>query len=71
MTTTKLYRVHFFTAVDGREDYYFASLPAVYGRFSEDAVGVGLDTLLNSAPKPGKPRITRRCAIYREEMHHS
>ena len=71
MKTTYFYRLHFFVPVEGRTDYYFSSLPCMYGRFSEDALGVTWQTIKNSAPKPGNPRITRKCAIYREEMYRN
>lgn len=68
MRTTRFYRLHFFMPVEGCQDYYFSSLPDMYKRFSEEVLGVTWQTLKNSAPKAGKPRITRKCAIYREEM---
>lgn len=68
--TTNIYRVHFGTPPlnDGKEDYYYSSLAAIYEQFTEEQVGVTLKALWSLRVTQGEPYIGRLCTITLEAL---
>ena len=63
-------KLQFFAPVDGRTDYYFSSLAAIYERFSPKQIGCALATLWGSNVEIGNPKSTRLCVISREPLYN-
>lgn len=59
-------RVHFFEPINGKQDYYFGSLKAIYTQFTTQQVGCCLCRLYGVAP--GKPKETRQCQVSKETI---
>ena len=68
MATKHFYRVHFHTPVEGIQDYYFQFASLIYERFNAHDIGITRNSFFACSPKPGVPRVTRKCTIYYEEM---
>lgn len=64
----KIYRVSFAVPVDGVSDFYFASLAAIFERFSVDDIGCGLSNLWRGTVAPGKPYQNKKCKISEEVL---
>lgn len=57
-------RVHFFELINGKQDYYFGSLKAIYTQFTTQQIGCCLHKLYGITTN--KPRATQRCRISKE-----
>lgn len=58
--------VHFFEPINGRTDYYFGSLQAIYKTFTASQIGCRLYRLYGVSDT--KPVTTKRCQITRQEI---
>lgn len=56
-------RVRFFQPIDGKTDFYFGSLAAIYVLFSDEQIGCNLRTLYCSKITESDPKVTRTCII--------
>lgn len=63
-------KVQFLVPVDGRTEYYFSSLAAIFERFSVEQIGCALSTLWNCNIDIHRPKTTRRCVISREPIYN-
>lgn len=63
-------KLQFFAPVDGRTDYYFSSVAAIFERFTPAQVGCALSTLWGSKIAPGRPKATSLCVISRELVYN-
>ena len=61
--------VHFLHAIDGRTDYFFGCLRAIFDRFSPEVVGTQLYKLWNANAGKGEKVVTSTCTIERVELH--
>lgn len=57
-------RVHFYELVNGKQDYYFGSLKAIYTQFTPQQIGCRLHRLYGIKPLASKE--TQRCRISKE-----
>jgi len=60
--------VHFFLPIDGKHDYYFGSLKAIYTRFTPEQIGCNVENLWSSSIEPDNPKATRNCLISKHEV---
>ena len=66
---SSIIKVSFFEPVEGKSDYYFSSLSAIYDLFSPEQVGCSLGRLWASKVRLDNPKVTRTCRISREPLH--
>lgn len=67
-----VYRVSFHEpmpeATDGKTDFFFTSLAAIYDRFSTEDIGCKVSRLWNLKISPDKPYVGRKCTITKEPV---
>jgi hypothetical protein len=63
-----VYRVSFKKPIDGKTDYFFGSLAAIYTSFSPQEVGCKVTRLWNVKVAAGNPYIGRRCTVSKERI---
>lgn len=63
-----LVKVEFFVPVDGKKEYYFGSLAAIYDHFTPEQIGCKLESLWNSKIVPGKPKSTKHCVVSKHKV---
>ena len=69
ITFSTMVRVRFFEPVDGKRDWYFGSLSAIYGVFDTAAIGATLSSLYAQRLKPGRGKaVTPKCAITKQRI---
>lgn len=71
-TITYLYKVTFNKAPaghDGKRDFFFGSLAAIYTLFSADDIGCKVERLWNLKITPEKPYFGRRCTITKDPFY--
>ncbi|HPW66947.1 MAG TPA: hypothetical protein PLS84_07660 [Salinivirgaceae bacterium] len=68
VTKSQIIKVEFFLPVDGKKEYYFGSLAAIYERFSEEQIGCKLETLWAHKLAENNPKSTRKCVITRQNI---
>lgn len=56
-------RVSFHDPVDGKTDYFFGSLKAIYSVFTPDQIGCGLGALYFSKITRERKKVTEKCVI--------
>lgn len=67
-TKSQIVQVHFFEPVEGKTDYYFGSLKAIYAKFTNEQVGTSLDSLYASKISQDNAKVTKKCRIVRQEV---
>ncbi len=61
-------KVQFHVPVDGRTEYYFGSLAAIYERFTAEQIGCNVERLWNSNISADNPKVTSRCVITKHKI---
>lgn len=61
-------KVQFFKPVDGKTDYYFGSLKAIYERFTPEQIGCNVERLWSSNITPDNPKATSKCIISKHNV---
>lgn len=61
-------KVMFLIPVEGKKEYYFGSLSAIYDTFTSEQIGCGLVTLWKAKIEPGKEKKTSKCVISKHEV---
>jgi hypothetical protein len=64
-----IYRVSFNEPMNGKTDYFFSSLSAIYTDFSAEEIGCKVTRLWNIKITPDRPYIGRKCTITKEPLH--
>lgn len=64
-------KVSFHDAVDGKCDYYFGSLKAIYSVFTAEQIGCGLITLYGAHISLTKKKATDKCVISKHRLIRS
>lgn len=64
----KVYKVEFSEPVNGKRDYYFGSLSAIYDVFTPDQVGCKVSRLWNVGITQERPYTGKKCRISVEEV---
>lgn len=67
-TKSQIVQVHFFEPVEGKTDYYFGSLKAIYAKFTKEQVGISLDSLYTCKISRDNAKVTKKCRIIRQEV---
>lgn len=67
-TKSQIVQVHFFEPVEGKTDYYFGSLKAIYAKFTKEQIGISLDSLYTSKISQDNAKVTKKCRIIRQEV---
>ncbi len=65
---SQIVQVHFFEPVEGKTDYYFGSLKAIYAKFTKEQVGISLDSLYTCKISQDNAKVTKKCRIIRQEV---
>ncbi|AQY21346.1 hypothetical protein [Riemerella anatipestifer] len=68
MNETKIYHISFFESVNGKKDYYFGSISAIFSCFTTEQVGVAASTLYNLKLNIGDEHRTKFCLIKKERL---
>jgi hypothetical protein len=68
LTKSRCLRVQFFEPVDGKTDYYFGSIKAIYERFKATEIGLSMLSLYSRRISEVMPVVTRKCLISRIEI---
>ena len=72
VTKSKVYRVAFYKPVNGKTDYYFGSLAAIFKLFTSEQIGCALGTLYAHKFLTGKIETeTPKCRITTEWLFRS
>ena len=61
-------RVQFFEPVDGKTDYYFGSIKAIYTKFHASEIGLTIGSLYGRRLTEESPIVTEKCRITRVEI---
>lgn len=54
--------------VEGKQEYLFGSLAAIYEKFTPSQIGCKLSTLWKAKIEPNKPKKTSNCTISKHEV---
>lgn len=65
ITKSEIYKVEFFEPVNGKTEYYYGSLKAIYVDFDQDTIGCALSTLYGAKISTDQPKVTNKCIIKR------
>ena len=68
VTNSRCLRVQFFEPVDGKTDYYFGSIKAIYARFKPSEIGLTMGSLYSKRVSEVTPAVTDKCRITRIEI---
>lgn len=61
-------KVQFFNPVNGKTEYYFGSLKAIYEQFTPEQIGCTVERLWASNITPDNPRATAKCVITKHSV---
>ena len=61
-------KVMFLVPVEGKKEYYFGSLSAIYDTFTNEQIGCSLKTLWKAKIEPGKAKRTKKCIVSKHEV---
>ena len=61
-------RVQFFEPVDGKTDYYFGSIKAIYTKFNATEIGLTIGSFYGRRLSEDSPIVTDKCRITRVEI---
>lgn len=63
-----IYRVEFKEPVNGKTDYFFGSLSAIFVSFTPVEIGCGVRRLWNIGVTEERPYVGRKCTITKEPL---
>jgi len=61
--------VHFFESRNGKNDYFFGSIKAIYTLFCASDIGLTMKSLYSKGVKTDRPAVTDKCRITRIEIN--
>lgn len=67
-TKSQIIQVHFFEPVDGKTDYYFGSLRAIYAHFTQEQIGATLEALYAAHITQTNAKVTNKCRVIKQEV---
>lgn len=65
ITKSEIYKVEFFEPVNGKTEYYYGSLKAIFTEFEPEAIGCSLSRLYSYGITAENAKVTNRCIIRR------
>ena len=65
---SQIVQVHFFEPVNGKADYYFGSLKAIYAEFNKEQIGITLESLYAYGVTQERAKVTKTCRIIKQEL---
>lgn len=69
MTTQKhIYRLSFKEPIDGKTDYFYGSLSAIFTNFTPEEIGCKVHRLWNLKITEDEPYIGKKCTITKESL---
>jgi len=69
MTAQKhIYRVSFKEPIDGKTDYFFGGLSAIFTNFTPEEIGCKVQRLWNLKITENNPYIGKKCTISKERL---
>lgn len=68
MSKKIIYHVKFHEAIEGKTDYFFSSITAIYNMFTTEQIGVARQTLYQQSLNPGDEYRTKFCLVKKEEV---
>jgi hypothetical protein len=63
-----IYRVSFKEPIDGKTDWFYCSLSAIFTNFAPEEIGCGVRRLWNLKITENNPYIGRKCTISKEQL---
>lgn len=68
--TNFIYKVSFWESPknDGRKDFYFTSLAAIYEQFTAEEIGCSVENLWRVGVRLGNPYYGKLCSVTREKI---
>ena len=70
-STSVIVNVHFHDPLDGKTDYYFGSLKAIYTQLTPEQVGCDIGALYRAGIKPGSKKVTDKCVVSKQIVFRS
>lgn len=67
-TKSQIVQVHFFEPIEGKTDYYFGSLRAIFTQFTQEQIGATISTLYTARITQTNAKVTNRCRIIKQEV---
>lgn len=61
-------KVRFFEPVNGKYEYFFGSLKAIYAEFTDEEIGCSLETLYTAGIRNGNRKVTKTCTIEKHTL---
>ncbi|MCJ8153235.1 hypothetical protein MKJ01_05600 [Chryseobacterium sp. SSA4.19] len=68
MSIKIIYHVKFHEAKEGKSDFYFSSITAIYNAFTPEEIGIARQTIYGKSMKSGDEVRTKFCLIKKEEV---
>lgn len=65
---SQIIQVHFFEPVEGKTDYYFGSLRAIFAQFGQEHIGTSLGALYAARITQTNAKVTTKCRIIKQEV---
>lgn len=62
-------KVNFPIPVNGKHEYFFGSLAAIYDEFTPEQIGCKLEALWSAGITYDNPKLTRTCLISKYPIH--
>lgn len=63
-----IYHVKFHEPIDGKTDFYFSSITAIFNTFEVEEIGAARQTLYQQSLKEGDEYRTKYCVIKKVEV---
>lgn len=65
ITKSEIYKVEFFEPVNGKTEYYYGSLKAIFAEFGPEVIGCSLSRLYSFKVTADSAKVTNKCIIRR------
>jgi hypothetical protein len=63
-----IYHVKLHESIEGKADFFFSSITAIYNTFTAEQIGVARQTLYQQSLQPGDEYRTKFCVVKKEEV---
>ncbi|MBW8524272.1 hypothetical protein K0U91_03455 [Chryseobacterium chendengshani] len=63
-----IYHVKLHEPIEGKADFFFSSITAIYNTFTAEQIGVARQTLYQQSLQPGDEYRTKFCVVKKEEV---
>lgn len=63
-----IYHVKLYKPTEGKADFFFSSITAIYNTFTSEQIGLARQTLYQQSLEPGGEYRTKFCTVKKEEV---